>query len=786
MRIKEIELSWFRGAGESIRLQTQFKSVVIYGANGSGKSSFADALEYLIADGRIGHLSHEYSGRRQEKGVRNTHTPDEMPSIIKLEFEDGSKVQAIIREDGTFSIQSDPESLIAEIQNWDLERFILRQDELANFICMSKGQKYSVLLPLLGLEHFEHAAENLRQLQMAIEEMSGLAEKRQRQRDIAEEAKDVLEELDIESVMDVLSDLGDTYLDPPVPSTFKGLIEALQQSISERIETAEPEQRRHLLIQQVQQEGLKDKFAKLIQAEEKASMAFDSLLDRRIAVLEPTSTYLDAVEPKEGEIKCPACGQKIDALTFANHVANELSNLQSARAARDQLREARRQLGNAIGTLLENVEKEEVAEWLQAQSQADLLASVDQLRSLDLTDRDGRWPKGTWEVLDTTIPMISARFEEFAGSSPPSTKELIADKRVVDACKNIPEIRELQSAISQIETLLITLDQAETSVRQAIRERTQVIMSSMSADIQRLWGKLHPDEPIEDVQLYMSEDAEKAIDVRLKFYNVAQPSPRLTLSEGHRNSLGLCIFLALALIDGNAGRPIILDDVVSSMDREHRGMLAQVLAEDFGERQVILLTHDREWYTELRWRLPARDWLFLTLRPWEDPHKGIQWSHSAYTFDDARSKIKTDPESAGNRARAIMDTELAIVAEKLQISLPFARGDRNDRRTCIEFLERIISDGKDKLRRKQGGGWSTYEEAISDWETAYTLLGAWANRASHAGSLIAKEAEQLIAACERALERFRCPDCGDPIWIANQQGRKRMQCQCGLLHWRYG
>ena len=75
MRLDKIELSWFRGASDVCELDLGSKNVVVYGPNGSGKSSFVDGVEYLMSDGRILHLAHEYSGFRLEKGIRNTHAP---------------------------------------------------------------------------------------------------------------------------------------------------------------------------------------------------------------------------------------------------------------------------------------------------------------------------------------------------------------------------------------------------------------------------------------------------------------------------------------------------------------------------------------------------------------------------------------------------------------------------------------------------------------------------------------------------------------------------------------
>jgi recombinational DNA repair ATPase RecF len=72
VRLRAVNLAWFRGAADTSTMDTRGKSVVVYGENGAGKSSFVDGIEYAIK-GKLNHLAHEYSGRRQEKGVHDTH-----------------------------------------------------------------------------------------------------------------------------------------------------------------------------------------------------------------------------------------------------------------------------------------------------------------------------------------------------------------------------------------------------------------------------------------------------------------------------------------------------------------------------------------------------------------------------------------------------------------------------------------------------------------------------------------------------------------------------------------
>lgn len=369
---------------------------------------------------------------------------------------------------------------------------------------------------------------------------------------------------------------------------------------------------------------------------------------------------------------------------------------------------------------------------------------------------------------------------------PPSTAKLVADQRKIEAAKQFPAIQALASEVNGVRSIIGYLETVEANVRAKIRGQTTRVIKQISSEVQRIWALLHPEEPIEGIHLLIPEDSDKAIEIGLKFYGIDLPSPRLTLSEGYRNCLGLCIFVAMIRLNESYDGPVVLDDIVSSLDRDHRDRVADVILGDLGERQILIFTHDREWFTELRARLPASQWAFKSLRPWVGPEIGLQWSESTYNFDDARALIPMNSEAAGNRTRAIMDSRLALVTEKLRLPLLFLRGDRNDQRTCVEFLERLISEGRNRFRKKdEAGQWTKWLDPIEHWQTSLGLLKAWANRSSHTGTLIATEAQTLIESCEKAYSYFYCNSCDDPLWISDQTTRERVQCGCGGIQWRY-
>ncbi|QNO29445.1 AAA family ATPase [Sphingopyxis sp. OPL5] len=70
------------------------------------------------------------------------------------------------------------------------------------------------------------------------------------------------------------------------------------------------------------------------------------------------------------------------------------------------------------------------------------------------------------------------------------------------------------------------------------------------------------------------------------------------LSEGEQRALALAGFLTeVALTDGSG--PIIVDDPVSSLDRERSAKVADRIAEEAGKRQVVVFTHDMVFFNEL-------------------------------------------------------------------------------------------------------------------------------------------------------------------------------------------
>jgi hypothetical protein len=245
----------------------------------------------------------------------------------------------------------------------------------------------------------------------------------------------------------------------------------------------------------------------------------------------------------------------------------------------------------AVGTLSDSVKslksafgKADLKSWRDALAKGD---HVENLKYLDAINADGLRTSCTNDDLTSLqqklLPLIEAA-SSASKDAPPDVQQLLTDKNVAQTARDVIKAKRQKDVLERAVTLILFLNALEQGIRDEIKVRCQSVINEISEDIKGMWEILHPNKAIRGIQLYVPKDAEKAIDIGLIFHDITQDSPRLTLSEGNRNSLGLCIFLAMAKREADKDNPLILDDVVISLDRNHRGMIVELLQKQFADR----------------------------------------------------------------------------------------------------------------------------------------------------------------------------------------------------------
>lgn len=788
MSLHRLSLSWFRGASLEITLQPRNKSMVVYGENGSGKSSFVDAIEYLLNNQRVGHLAHEYSGKHQENALLNVSAPEGSSARIALWVDPNTSYEIRIDPDGHAHIESEDAADVLDA--WAYRRVVLRQDEVANFVNDTKGEKYSALLPLLGLEEYEQAAENLRQLAKSVEDEGQVAAKAALVRQSQAEARRVIGEISKAHITQHLQDLWSRHeQNGSAPADLQVRCTQLADAIEKEVASLGRVNKAHAAVSALSSQRLVPVIQEARNASGRLAKVAEELVAKHVAVLRRSRDYIEELSPPgEKSVRCPACGTQVLASDLRRHIASELERLNAIEVAFNRRAEAFRVLWEAVNTFKKGLAAPSARSWLQKlagrEGQSDHILLFQRVQHKDVL------PSARPEVLDkleAAALAIQRAAKTSTRSAPPEIKALVADRDRIKAIDKALGATRLNQELGKVRALVALIKGLETAARNEIREQSERVIDHLTGDIRAFWEVLHPGEPIRDVQLYLPDDADKAIDIGLSFYGVEQDSPRLTLSEGHRNSLGLCVFLAMAKQGDATERPIVLDDVVVSFDRNHRGMIADLLAEHFSDRQVLVLTHDRGWFTDLVKQLPVKSWDFVRLLPWEDPVAGIRIADPRGNFDDARALVNGNASSAGHEARRVMDIELAFLAEKLAVPMPYMRSDRNDHRVAHDFLLRLKAETPKRLRVREDGQYVPIQNSGELLGQAATLLETWGNKGTHTHDVVPSEASKLIEACEAALGLYTCKNvkCGEDVWRNTASNGSHVQCSCGAIRWKY-
>ena len=206
-KLQRLVMHAFRGVPSEMTVDFgKGESTVVYGDNGTGKSTIADALEWYFT-GDIELLSHE--GRQH---------------AVRYVGGDGDGVTSVeVLTSGTlggkvvFPDERTPDMFRALRR----ETFLLRGRTLADFINKTKTEKWKALVEILGLDAIESLREDLQRARNDLRKAAKAAEEEVRvyRRALSAGAETVTEETVLANLQQICGMLG---VDPPQSSGSSG------------------------------------------------------------------------------------------------------------------------------------------------------------------------------------------------------------------------------------------------------------------------------------------------------------------------------------------------------------------------------------------------------------------------------------------------------------------------------------------------------------------------------------------------------------------------------------
>lgn len=210
-----------------------------------------------------------------------------------------------------------------------------------------------------------------------------------------------------------------------------------------------------------------------------------------------------------------------------------------------------------------------------------------------------------------------------------------------------------------------------------------------------------------------------SLDFTVDFYGIDMFPPNAYHSEGHQDGMGVCLYLALMKQRlGSDFRLAVFDDVVMSVDADHRRQFCELLKTEFPNVQFIITTHDQVW---------ARQMESAGLITRKQQVRFYGWTVDDGPLDeqvDVWNRIDADlaagdVNGAAHKLRRHLEASTADIAEAIGGRVTF-RGDANY--GLGDFLSAVKSRHGDLLKQ------------------AATAANSWGNVAAQADVRAKKEA----------------------------------------------
>lgn len=618
VEIHELTISKFRGIPYTREFQFDGENVVVTGPNGSGKSTVLQAIEFLFTGG-ISALKGTGTGRIYE----NQHIPnrqsDPAETYVQATLQVESGEQFTVRRE--FSNRNE---LTAEVRPPEFRDFLqavkngglgLTRAELLELIIATPGTRKDQLQRLLNIEGVD---ERRRQLKNLDRKASTEAEKRddratQQLQTLADFADVSANNLDagLDRILHAVNDHRAALGGDPIDSlgSNAGFRDGLQSPL-EQLDSPLQRSDAKDAIESLQ-EWIDDDRPSVLELIDELQTTLEALRADNQALSELSELSLVRNGQRivdSSSIRCPLCQATWDEGELkAQLEAREqrLSRIEDRTnkvdtAVQELTRELNRPLDTAEGLLGILEGSEEVPDLSPLQTFVSNLettvTSLDRERRVIIEELDLKALRKLVEEgqLEALLNNLVTTAESLPGKS-------ALQKHWDELGRAATAHQKYQLAVEERRKYERAKREFSKAHKEFLAARDDVLgtlYESISDRFHDLYAAVNPDEDEHDIQL---NPTNTGVELSIDFFDGEESPPNALHSEGHQDTMGVCLFLALAEHMAEGQRvPVLLDDVVMSVDRTHRHRIANLFATELSDLQLILTTHDRDWAEELQ------------------------------------------------------------------------------------------------------------------------------------------------------------------------------------------
>jgi DNA repair exonuclease SbcCD ATPase subunit len=617
-RIDRLELIGFRGVVSST-IPFDGGSVVLGGENGSGKTAFVDALEFLYT-GSIAALSGTTGIGLKQHGAHIRSDPQHSSVTAYFEEPEASAARWL---SGTLEAGEEIED---HLRRGSKLTFILRRSQLQSFIHAKPAERYRSLAELIGLDRLDNVQSVTRRAWDVIQRGVVAMENELRVLELEDsEANHGFDEAAL------LSQLRDTLRELRLDAFRIGSLDDVARLRSELLESVsnrppdQPQVQRAQLAASLQTTSHERLSRNLFEYLEILGKQGGERGEVDLQELDLLVQGRDILQHRTDAHHCPLCESEINSRAVVTSLVRRIRELETVNIQRQELDRARQDLDTSLqdaSTRLRGLRIAADGTGTATDSLDSLLDSFTMLRDslngsvksqvrqmaerLETTlDNWERWKGETVEGLAASEAR-AGKSETDAVAQALSALETAGIRRAA-AMRAQSERERRQERKKELLSLLkrrraaadlaLRINETFTRVR---NEEIQRLFDELQSDLAHFYELLHPGEGHHALSIAMDLRKRGSTDLRLDFYERSEQDPRAFISEGHLDSLGLCIFLAFVRRFNGDWPLLVLDDVVTSVDASHKSRIARLLFQEFPDHQLFITTQDGRWFNEIR------------------------------------------------------------------------------------------------------------------------------------------------------------------------------------------
>lgn len=629
-QLKRMKVGPFRGFSRQEEFDLNNRLVLIYGPNGTGKSSFCEALEY----GLLGNVMQAESNRFRDQNeyLKNAYINQFSPPVLYGDDSQGNE--------------------IAVIPNEAVYRFCFveknRIDSFSRIAAQAPAKQTELISTLFGLESFTDFVRNFsseigsQYIDVIGKQSSLLTQKRQGLTGAQEQIQSntdglqtiAAEELKLANQYKEGATFSQMVLELNGDNETPGVIKLLETDLQQAIAA-----KNNLTSMALQTLGnsIATTIHELYGKQQELASASQQVSFKK---LYEAVSQVQASKPSA----CPACETPLNEVTVNpyTHADQELKKLQQlaaiqqdAKQLEQEIRQALFRLSQISNTCLNHFPHSNPLKQYQVPNDAQ--PETRWWESLLIRLPDGFTP---WEHLASQVQQLEQSDKDIDKATQQRNKKQAELDKLREYSRQITILqtqRQTANKAIAFAQLLINNFQnenaqliADVEAEKALIAKNLTITSAYATFVRKLndYSNNLPAHLVADlgegvVALYNAFNRNDSHSELLA--NVALPlaqNQRLkiafrnnpdqlydalhVLSEGHIRCLGLSILLAKNLKEN--APVLIFDDPVNAIDDDHRESIRRTLFEDqyFSDKQILLTCHGEEFFKDIQNLLPAR------------------------------------------------------------------------------------------------------------------------------------------------------------------------------------